>query len=213
MSIESILKNLRQPIPRERIKQRDGNKQGTFQVDYIEWATAADLLDEHCPGWQFEVIQLDSFGEDTVLCRGKLTIEGVSRENVGAATMANFQTLENTLKDAVSDCLKRCAVLFGVARDLYQKDSKPASMPPRQQQRPTPAPKPVETRHQPVELPATVAALKADLKKLGAQHAGAEKAMVMKLLSLKSGKLVEELTSHEADQLHDKILSAIAREA
>lgn len=201
MAIEETLKKLAAPLAAHLIKHRDGDKKGSFQLAYVEWATVADILDQYAPGWSFEIIQLDSFGEDTVLCRGKLTIEGVSRENVGAATMQSFQTLENTLKDAASDCLKRCAILFGVGRELYIKDApEPHSS---SQPRANPMPKNPVAKVMPTTAPPS------DLLKLVSDaldakkfpHVGARKAYLMEGLELRAAPELSKLTVEQLRQL------------
>jgi hypothetical protein len=116
------------------------NKQGVVvaQVDYVGWSQVADRLDAASPGWSFNVVQM---GEDW--CLGRLTL-GDNRvfENVGYAENADADWKKEALKDAVSDSLKRCAALAGVARYLYDKDSRPNTAP-RPAERPRTAPAPV----------------------------------------------------------------------
>ena len=96
------------------------NKQGQVvaQVDYVGWSQVADRLDEAAPGWSFTIRQI---GDDW--CWGTLTIEGRAFDNIGYAENADMEWKKEPLKDAVSDALKRCAALAGVARYLYDKDS------------------------------------------------------------------------------------------
>jgi hypothetical protein len=97
-------------------------------LDYVSWSQVADRLDEAAPGWSFTVVQL---GDDW--CWGRLTLSatGQTFENIGYAENAEADWKKEVLKDAVSDALKRCAALAGIARYLYDKDS------PRPSQRPT----------------------------------------------------------------------------
>jgi hypothetical protein len=83
---------------------------------YVSWSQVADRLDEAAPGWSFTIRQL---GED--YCWGQLTIDGRTFDNIGYAENASADWKKEPLKDAVSDCLKRCAALAGVARYLYDK--------------------------------------------------------------------------------------------
>ena len=99
-------------------------------LDYVSWAQVADRLDEAAPGWSFKIVQL---GDDW--CWGQLTLDGQTFENVGYAENAEADWKKEVLKDAVSDALKRCAALAGVARYLYDKDTPPP-------QRPQTAPEP-----------------------------------------------------------------------
>ena len=87
-----------------------------------------------------------------------------------------------------------------------QPQAEQKQKPPAQAQKPIEKPQPA-----PVVLSDQQAALKADMKKLGAHHAGAEKALVMKLLGTKGGKLVEELTPDEFTLLENQIIAALER--
>ena len=102
------------------------NKQGQVvaQVDYVGWSQVADRLDEAAPGWSFTIRQL---GDDW--CWGQLTVSGQTFDNIGYAENADMEWKKEPLKDAVSDALKRCAALAGVARYLYDKDSPSAHGP------------------------------------------------------------------------------------
>jgi hypothetical protein len=100
---------------------------------------------------------------DKLHCLGgvmRLTIGGVTREEAGGP--ARLTTLADDLKNTYSDCLKRCAMRFGVALDLWEsaeendedaqgdgvadKDGalfgseRPQRPAPRPQERPAPAP-------------------------------------------------------------------------
>lgn len=103
-------------VHKKDIKNKAGDV--VAQVDYVGWSQVADRLDDVAPGWSFEIRQL---GEDW--CWGKLTIGGQTFENVGYAENADAAWKKEALKDAVSDSLKRCAALAGVARYLYDKDA------------------------------------------------------------------------------------------
>jgi hypothetical protein len=78
-------------------------------VLYLQHTDVQDRLDEVDPGWMTEVLKEDKVG-DTTYVRLRLTLKGVSRENVGEG---------GDPKGAYSDALKRCAMLFGVGRYLY----------------------------------------------------------------------------------------------
>jgi hypothetical protein len=68
-----------------------------------------DRLEMVDPAWTTEVINEERVG-DTVYVRIRMTVKGVSRENVGEG---------NDPKAAYSDALKRAAMLFGIGRYLY----------------------------------------------------------------------------------------------
>ena len=79
---------------------------------YLQHTDVAQRLDDVVPGWSFVVI--DRWESDKKkYVSAELTINGVTRMNVGEG---------DHWKDVYSGCLKRCAMLFGVGRYLY--DSK-----------------------------------------------------------------------------------------
>lgn len=108
------------PTPKEFIKQREGwrDRQGNqHMVSYVEWHYVADLLDEVWPSWSHQVRSVTQIG-DMVVCVAALTIAGITREGCGTGTADN----EMGIKKAEHDALKRAAVKFGIARDLYQNE-------------------------------------------------------------------------------------------
>lgn len=103
-------------IHKKDIKNKAGEV--VAKVDYVGWSQVADRLDEAAASWSFEIRQL---GDDW--CWGRLTVDGRTFENVGYAENAEAAWKKEALKDAVSDALKRCAAMAGVARYLYDKDA------------------------------------------------------------------------------------------
>jgi hypothetical protein len=120
IAFSSLLKELSTPIPRELVRQRVGWTDSSgieHEIDYIEWHTVADLLDRHCPSWSHSVKDIRQIG-DLLAVTASITILGVTREGVGTG----FAYDEKGIKKAEHDALKRAAVKFGIARDLYKKD-------------------------------------------------------------------------------------------
>ena len=121
MAFTNTLRTLRQPIDPKLIKTREGwtDRQGnTHMVEYVEWHTVADLLDRVVPTWAHAVRSVVQIG-DMVAVTAAITIDGVTREGVGTGTADN----ETGIKKAEHDALKRAAIKFGIARDLYQRES------------------------------------------------------------------------------------------
>lgn len=115
-----VLHLLRQPVDEKLIRVREGWTDRTGRkhlVQYIEWHTVADLLDRICPSWSHSVKAISQIGE-TVAVIASLTIGGITREGVGTGAGSN----ETGIKKAEHDALKRAAVKFGIARDLYQRE-------------------------------------------------------------------------------------------
>ena len=118
LAFQEVLAKLSEPIPGDLIKQREGwrGRNGeTHFVDYIEWHTAADLLDRAAPGWSHAVRAVIPIG-DLVAVTVSITIHGVTREGIGTGSAES----ETGIKKAEHDALKRAAVKFGVARELYK---------------------------------------------------------------------------------------------
>jgi len=121
LAFANTLRQLRQPIDPKLVKTREGWKdhQGNpHMVEYVEWHTVADLLDRTVPAWSHSVRGIVQIG-DMVAVTVAITIDGVTREGVGTGTADN----ETGIKKAEHDALKRAAIKFGIARDLYQRES------------------------------------------------------------------------------------------
>src|SRR5215510_10964892 len=121
LAFANILRTLRQPIDSRLIKTREGwtDRQGnTHWVEYIEWHTVADILDRVAPDWSHAVRNLTQIG-DLVAVTAAITIDGVTREGVGTGPADT----ETGIKKAEHDALKRAAVKFGIARELYRRES------------------------------------------------------------------------------------------
>ena len=130
---EAILAALSEPLPETVIRQRVGWRDPSGEerwVDYIDWHTAADILDRACPDWSHEVRDITVIG-DLVAVTAAITIKGVTRCGVGVDSASD----ERGIKGAEHDALKRAAVKFGLARSLYskgKKKNKPSSMAPKE---------------------------------------------------------------------------------
>jgi hypothetical protein len=117
---DQLLKRLSQSVQPEMVKQRVGwrDRQGRdHEVDYVEWHTVADLLDRICPDWSHQVNSIKQIG-DLVAVTAAITIQGVTRQGVGTGSAYD----ETGIKKAEHDALKRAAVKFGIARELYRKE-------------------------------------------------------------------------------------------
>lgn len=100
---------------------------------YITEGAITARLDEVDPNWQFEIQQLTVRDKQGV-CAARLTVNGVTRENVGMQAVeylkdkATNQPTDTEAgeaeKGAVTDALKRCARLFGIGRYLLDDPPK-----------------------------------------------------------------------------------------
>lgn len=121
LNFTSTLKELRKHVDPNLVKQREGwrDRNGnTHYVDYVEWHTVADILDENAPNWSHTVKDIRQIGGIFTVTVA-ITIDGVTREGIGTGTADS----ELGIKKAEHDALKRAAVKFGIARDLYKKES------------------------------------------------------------------------------------------
>jgi hypothetical protein len=115
-----LLKELSGALSPELIRQRIGWKDRfgrEHEVDYVEWHTVADLLDRICPDWSHRVNQIKQIG-DYVAVTASITIQGVTRQGIGTGSAYD----ETGIKKAEHDALKRAAVKFGIARELYRRE-------------------------------------------------------------------------------------------
>ncbi len=116
-----VLRKLREQVDPNLVKQREGwrDSQGNMHyVDYVEWHTVADILDEKAPNWSHSIREIRQIG-NIVTVTVAITIDGITREGIGTGAADS----EMGIKKAEHDALKRAAVKFGVARDLYKKES------------------------------------------------------------------------------------------
>jgi len=121
LSFAKTLSALKQPVDPRLIKTREGwrDRNGNqHMVEYVEWHTVADILDRLAPTWSHAVRGIVQIGE-MVAVTCAITIDGVTREGVGTGNADN----ETGIKKAEHDALKRAAIKFGIARELYQRES------------------------------------------------------------------------------------------
>jgi hypothetical protein len=115
------LHELRKNVDPHLVKQREGwrDRNGNIQmVDYVEWHTVADILDETAPNWTHSIRDIRQIG-DIMTVTVAINIDGITREGIGTGLAQS----EMGIKKAEHDALKRAAVKFGIARDLYKKES------------------------------------------------------------------------------------------
>ena len=124
---------LKQPIDKKNVETRDGNKDGTFQLAYVEgW----HVLDEAnrifgFDGWSCETLETTCIRaeprEVTYIARVRVTVGDVIREGTGAGT-SNQTNLsknhENAIKEAETDARKRALMTFGNQFGLSLYDGK-----------------------------------------------------------------------------------------
>lgn len=115
------LKRLNVETPRDEVKKRPifgKDKKKIGELDYVDARYVYDLLDEVCGAAQWQMkhreVQGGVVGSIGILCdNGSEEGQWVWKEDVGTPS-----TIEE-VKGAYSDAAKRAAVLWGIARDLY----------------------------------------------------------------------------------------------
>jgi hypothetical protein len=116
----STLRELRKNVDPNLVRQREGwrDRNGNVQmVEYVEWHTVADILDETAANWDHTVKDIRQVG-DIMTVTVAISIDGVTREGIGTGVAHS----EMGIKKAEHDALKRAAVKFGIARDLYKRE-------------------------------------------------------------------------------------------
>ncbi|WP_019011036.1 single-stranded DNA-binding protein DdrA [Deinococcus aquatilis] len=118
MKLSDVQKRLQAPFPAHLVawKPQAFTKDRTraLMLAHVDARAVQDRLDAICPdGWTFEIEVIAGAARPTV--KGRLTVLGVIREDIGEAPEGDL----GTLKAASSDALKRCAVHFGIGRYLY----------------------------------------------------------------------------------------------
>jgi hypothetical protein len=112
LTVEDLTK-LKAPFSKERlgVKVQSLNREKTraLLVLYLQHTDVQDRLEEIDPSWCSEVLHEQTQGSVWYV-RMRMTLKGVPRENVGEGSDP---------KAAYSDAIKRCAMLFGVGRYLY----------------------------------------------------------------------------------------------
>jgi hypothetical protein len=129
------LNALREPTPAEEIKQRPAPGGSGKMLDYVDARFVMDRLDV-CAGPQNWQTQYEDVHGGGVRCSLSIKVMGtwVSKTDVGDAS-----TIE-PIKGAHSDALKRAAVQWGIARDLYDARDE------QYVQRPQPSPAQMQSR-------------------------------------------------------------------
>ncbi|MBC7898419.1 MAG: hypothetical protein H7070_00020 [Saprospiraceae bacterium] len=120
LNFSSTLRELRKNVDPDLVRQREGrrDRNGKVQmVDYVEWHTVADILDQTAPNWAHSVRDIREVGNFMTVTVA-ITIDGVTREGIGTGLVRS----EMGIKKAEHDALKRAAVKFGIARDLYKRE-------------------------------------------------------------------------------------------
>lgn len=118
--------SLSRPFDSKVIQQREGP--GRKMFDYVEWNVVVHRLNDVCgdEGWSFEItdqfVHTNLEGVSDFVVIGTMSIPGLgTRSGIGVQRLAGNYG-EDAFKGAKSDCLKVCAVNFGIGLHLYGPD-------------------------------------------------------------------------------------------
>ena len=116
-----ITRELAAPFPPEDLKTKPGR--GGGHITYIDARTVAERLDQVVgpQNWHFDWLPMILTEDAIHVVKGTLTIHGISKSDIG-----DSEKIEPN-KGAVSDALKRAAVLWGIGRYLYGMESPQAA--------------------------------------------------------------------------------------
>jgi hypothetical protein len=123
---------LRKPFAKNQIKKlpkvepKDGKK-GRPALDYVSHGVVTDHLNLVVPGWTYQ-IKSEFVHGGTYWVRGTMTIGDVARDEYGDG---------DDPKDAIGNFIRRGAMRFGVALDLWIKGEASANSSPARSQEPT----------------------------------------------------------------------------
>lgn len=118
---------LERPFDKQYIKQRT---QVGKKLDYIEAHNVIHRLNEAFgpTDWSFSIGETIQTVDEYIVF-GTMCVEMVCKSQVGSAQIMykkgtehvpeNMVGLGDNIKSAISDCIKKCATLFGVALHLY----------------------------------------------------------------------------------------------
>ena len=118
MKLSDVQKRLQAPFPAHTVSWKpaafNAERTRALLLAHVDARAVQDRLDAVCPDdWSFEMEVVSGAAIPTV--KGRLTVLGVTREDIGEAPEGSTAPY----KAAASDAMKRCAVQFGIGRYLY----------------------------------------------------------------------------------------------
>jgi hypothetical protein len=111
---------LRRPFDPKWINRVD---KGSHSEDYVNHAVVTNRLNEvlGVEGWSFRIVEVSTFGDGQAThvahVLGEMTVGDVVRQEIGVPS--RLSKYHDEIKTAVSDAVKRCAMRYGVAIQLW----------------------------------------------------------------------------------------------
>ena len=127
------LELLSKPFPPEKIKQRKGPK--GKMLSYVVTPSVIERLNTAFNGnWSFEVLE-HKILEDEVVVLGRLSVDGIHKDQFGSKRHEENAQWGDELKAAISDSVKKCATMLGVALYLYEDSDEKKAKPQRRRRK------------------------------------------------------------------------------
>lgn len=124
---------LREPFPSEDIGKLPATQKRP-ELDYVSHAHVTDRLLQVDPTWYWDwgvkdpesgrpskFLSLTKEEDGSISLWMALTVNGVTRIDVGYVSSGTYGMPDEPLKHVISDALRRCAMRHGVALDLWMK--------------------------------------------------------------------------------------------
>lgn len=124
-TLQQTIQTLSRPLPQSMLKEKEPG------ILYIPWHYATKILDKYCPGWTWEITNIQTTS-DRLFLTGRLTLttqEGhIYREATGTETLKLIKRtgaiVEHPYGDpssnAESMAFRRACAKFGLGLYLYQ---------------------------------------------------------------------------------------------
>lgn len=111
---------LTKPFEQDCLETRAGG--GGRQFTYVAAHAIIRRLNRACSyQWSFRITE-QVWKDDVLMCSGELEIPTLGTRAAVGVQRYIPNSGEDTLKGAATDCLKKCASLFGVGLELYGAD-------------------------------------------------------------------------------------------
>ena len=99
-------------------------RKGNRSEDYVNHAVVTHRLNSvlGVDGWEFRVLEVQTYEDDGLHVAhvlAEMTIDMAVRQEIGLPS--RISKYQDEIKTAVSDALKRCAMRFGVAIQLWHE--------------------------------------------------------------------------------------------
>jgi hypothetical protein len=107
----TLRERLREKFPKEQVGKLPRTDKRPA-LDYVGHAAVTDRLNRYAPDWTYTIDKLFDHGGTTYIA-GTMTVGGISRVEYGDG---------KTPKEAIGNFIRRGAMRFGVALDLWSKE-------------------------------------------------------------------------------------------